>query len=113
MPVPINHLGGHPAGAGGRDQTRSIWKTSQPVQHVGAEVLAEHVRPLAEPPEHLLRPGVLQVQGDRPLPAVSGLEEEREVAPRALDRAPALAGGGLDLDHVGTVILAMCPAWET
>ena len=75
---------------------------------VAAQVVHEGIRRRNEPMQHRLSVGVLEIEGQRALVAVEGLEDMRVLLAQVVrpQRAAGIAalGGVLDLDHVGAEI---------
>ena len=77
---------------------------AEPGGDAGTEVLDQHVAALRQPCKQRAAFRLLQVERDGALAAV-GREVDRGVLADALaERAPPVAGGGLDLEHVGAVL---------
>ena len=81
----------------GVDGAHGLVVGAEPLHHLGPEPLHEDVGLGGEAPEHLLRLGLLQVEGDRALVPV----DVREGRPPPLVGVLGVAGRRLDLQHVG------------
>jgi hypothetical protein len=75
-----------------------------PLQRAGAEVLDEHVGVGEELAGHLRPGGVGQLERHRALVAADERPPERDAVLRPAQRTQVVAGGLLDLDHVGAVV---------
>jgi len=78
--------------------------TSQPVQHARPIILDQDIRPVHQVEQRRTVGLLLQVQHHRPLVAVPRHEGRALAVHEGRHRAGGVAGGRLDLDHLGAVV---------